>query len=137
MYVYLQDDTDAAAFLESFEIENANQIICTDNAQQMAEIAQEIYSQVSVVLISAIFVLTILIILFILYIVIKSLLVQRKQELGIYKAMGYSNWPAHAANSGKLSSCIRDCSIAIFFVRDDLYALYQPIDFSSSRCNAE
>ena len=100
LYVYLQDDTDAAAFLEGFEAENANQIIRADNAQQMTEIAQEMYLQVSVILISAIFVLTILIMLFILYIVIKSLLVQRKQKLGIYKAMGYSNWQLMLQTAG-------------------------------------
>ena len=32
-----------------------------------------------------------MIVLFVLYIVIKTLLVQRKSELGIYKAIGYSN----------------------------------------------
>ena len=30
--------------------------------------------------------------LFVLYIVIKTLLVQRKRDFGIYKAIGYSNW---------------------------------------------
>ena len=38
-----------------------------------------------------IFALTILIALFVLYIVIKTLLVQSRRDLGIYKAIGYSN----------------------------------------------
>ena len=46
---------------------------------------------ITVVLVVIIFVVTIMIVLFILYIVIKSLLVKRRQELGIYKAMGYTS----------------------------------------------
>ena len=37
------------------------------------------------------YVVTILMVFFILYIIIKSLLVKRRQELGIYKAMGYTS----------------------------------------------
>ena len=46
---------------------------------------------ITVVIVAAIFVVTILIVLFILYIVIKSLLVKRKQELGNHKALGYTS----------------------------------------------
>lgn len=58
----------------------------------MTETTQEMYSGITSIIVIVIFVLTILIALFVLYIVIKTLLVQRKQELGIYKAIGYSNW---------------------------------------------
>ena len=49
------------------------------------------YMGITVVLVALIFTVTILIVLFILYIIIKSLLVKRKQELGIYKSMGYTS----------------------------------------------
>ena len=52
---------------------------------------RKIYSEITSIIVIVIFVVTILIALFVLYIVIKTLLVQRKQELGIYKAIGYSN----------------------------------------------
>jgi len=63
----------------------------TVNAYKLQKEAQDMYMGITVVLVVAIFVVTILIVLFILYIVIKSLLVKRRQELGIYKAMGYTS----------------------------------------------
>lgn len=92
LYVYLGEDADTEGFMEVLEAQQGDQIVKTVNAQQMAKTSQEMYAGIAAVLISVIFVLTMLIVLFVLYIVIKSLLVQRKQELGIYKAMGYSNW---------------------------------------------
>ena len=58
----------------------------------MPQTSQEMFAGLATVIIAAIFVLTILIVLLILYIVMKSLITQRKQEFGIYKAMGYTNW---------------------------------------------
>ena len=66
-------------------------LLKTVNAQSVAEKSREMYAGLAAVLILVIFILTVLIALFILYIVIRSLIVQRKQELGIYKAMGYRN----------------------------------------------
>lgn len=91
VYVYLQEYTDAELFIEEFEEKHADKVASTVNSQQMQKTSQEMFSGITVVLVVAIFVLTLLIVLFVLYIVIKSLLVQRKQELGIYKAIGYSN----------------------------------------------
>lgn len=92
LYVYLTDGAEAAGLIGRFEKEYDSWILKTMDSQKMAQTTQEMYLAISAVLIAVIFVLTLLIVLFILYIVIKSLLVQRKQELGIYKAMGYSNW---------------------------------------------
>lgn len=91
-YVYLQKGENAEDFLEEYTSEYADKIINTVNAEKVAQASQEIYSGITAIIIIAILVLTMLIVLFILYIVIKSLLVQKKQELGIYKAIGYSNW---------------------------------------------
>ena len=49
------------------------------------------YSKLVTLIIVIIFILTILIVLLILYVIIKSQITQRKQEFGIYKAIGYSN----------------------------------------------
>ena len=63
----------------------------TVNSQKLQKEAQDMYMGITVVLVALIFTVTILIVLFILYIIIKSLLVKRKQELGIYKSMGYTS----------------------------------------------
>lgn len=91
LYVYLQEDVDAEAFIEELEAEHGDLLVSSVNSQKMTETSREMYGGITAVIIGVIFALTMLIVLFILYIVIKSLLVQRKQELGIYKAMGYSN----------------------------------------------
>lgn len=92
LYVYLQDKSQTEQVMEEIEEGYGSMIESANNYQKMTKTTQEMYAGITSIVIIVIFILTILIVLFILYIVIKSLLVQRKQELGIYKAMGYSNW---------------------------------------------
>lgn len=92
LYVYLEEDVNAEFFIKDVEKNYSDMIVKSINSQKMTEISQKIYSGITTVIIIAIFTLTMMIVLFILYIVIRSLLVRRKQELGIYKALGYSNW---------------------------------------------
>lgn len=92
LYVYLQDWTDVERYIEEIEESYGDTIFNLVNYQKMTETTQEMYSGITSIIVIVIFVLTILIALLVLYIVIKTLLVQRKQELGIYKAIGYSNW---------------------------------------------
>lgn len=92
LYVYLQDWTDVERYIEEIEESYGDTIFNQVNYKKMTETTQEMYSGITSIIVIVIFVLTILIALFVLYIVIKTLLVQRKQELGIYKAIGYSNW---------------------------------------------
>ena len=91
LYVYLEDGADAGKVIEEIEKRYDEQIVNIVDYQKMTETTREMYSGITSILVGIIFVLTILIVLFVLYIVIKTLLVQRKKELGIYKAIGYSN----------------------------------------------
>lgn len=91
VYVYLEDSTNSEEFAEEYKSEHSDIVADTVNFYKLQQEAQDMYMSITVILVAVIFVVTILIVLFILYIVIKSLLVKRKQELGIYKAMGYTN----------------------------------------------
>lgn len=91
LYVYLQNEPDAENMMEEIEEGYGDKIFNQVNYQKMMKTTQEMYSGITSIIIIVIFILTIWIVLFILYIVINTLLVQRKQELGIYKAIGYSN----------------------------------------------
>lgn len=122
LYVYLGEDADTEGFMEVLEAQQGDQIVKTVNAQQMAKTSQEMYAGIAAVLISVIFVLTMLIVLFVLYIVIKSLLVQRKQELGIYKAMGYSNWQLMMQMAGSFLPV----SVAAVLLSSVLGLVYMP-----------
>lgn len=91
LYIYLKDTADAEKFVETFEKEHSGKITDIVNSQKLQKEAQDMYMGITIILVVLIFAVTVLIVMFILYIVIKSLLVKRRQELGVYKAMGYSN----------------------------------------------
>ena len=91
LYVYLENSENAEKLTKEYKAEYPNLVADTVNAYKLQKEAQDMYMGITVVLVVAIFVVTILIVLFILYIVIKSLLVKRRQELGVYKAMGYTS----------------------------------------------
>ena len=91
LYVYLENAENAEKITKEYKSDYSALVADTVNSYKLQREAQDMYMGITVVLVVAIFVVTILIVLFILYIVIKSLLVKRRQELGIYKSMGYTS----------------------------------------------
>jgi putative ABC transport system permease protein len=91
VYVYLNSGADAGEVAKEYKSRYTELVSDTENAQKMQQETQKLYMGITVALVVLIFAVTVLIVLFILYIVIKSLLVKRRQELGIYKAMGYTS----------------------------------------------
>ena len=91
LYVYLENADNAEKITKEYKSDYAALVTDTVNSYKLQTEAQDMYMGITVVLVVAIFAVTILVVLFILYIVIKSLLVKRRQELGIYKAMGYTS----------------------------------------------
>ena len=91
IYVYLNSSKDAEKFVKEYNNKYSEMISDIVNSQKLQKEAQDMYMGITVVLVVVIFIITILTVLFILYIVVKSLLVKRKQELGIYKALGYTS----------------------------------------------
>ena len=122
LYVYLEEGNEAEVLIEEFEKNHSDLIQKAMNTQEMEKKSQEMFSGITMVLIAVIFVLTMLIVLFILYIVIKSLLVQRKQELGIYKAIGYSNWQLMLQMAGSFLPV----SITAILISSGLALVYMP-----------
>lgn len=122
LYVYLRSDADAAAVADEYKTSYADLVASTIDARNMMEESQKMYMDITVILVVVIFVVTILIVLFILYIVIKSLLVKRRQELGIYKAMGYTSWQLMVQTAGSLLPV----SIAAILLSSVLALCYMP-----------
>ena len=91
LYVYLENPENAEEVVKEYKADYPELLADTINSYKLQKEAQDMYMGITMVLVVAIFVVTILVVLFILYIVIKSLLVKRRQELGIYKAMGYTS----------------------------------------------
>lgn len=88
LYVYLEN---AEKITKEYKSDYSALVADTVNSYKLQTEAQDMYMGITVVLVVSICAVTILVVLFILYIVIKSLLVKRRQELGIYKAMGYTS----------------------------------------------
>lgn len=132
LYVYLGSDVDAAAFAESCEAENPDLVAGTINARKMMEESQKMYMDITVILVVVIFVVTILIVTFILYIVIKSLLVKRRQELGIYKAMGYTSTQLMVQTAGSFlpvsaAAILLSSVLALFYMPGIFGVIFQAL----------
>lgn len=91
LYLYLKENVDVEQFLGDLKEEYAVDIINAVNYDKMNSVSQDMYQGLVEGIIVVIFIVTVLMVLLILYMIIKSLIVRRKQEFGIYKAMGYSN----------------------------------------------
>lgn len=122
IYVYLHSDANAAAVAKGYKTSHADLVAGTIDARKMMEESQKMYMDITVILVVVIFVVTILIVLFILYIVIKSLMVKRRQELGIYKAMGYTSWQLMVQTAGSFLPV----SIAAILLSSALALCYMP-----------
>ena len=102
LYVYLNDGTDADEFIEKAESACGREIVSSVNAAKKQSEAQSMYTSIVNVVIVVIFVVTALIVLLILYVIIRSMITQRRQEFGVYKAIGYSGKQLIAQTVGSL-----------------------------------
>lgn len=89
-YLYVADDLTSEIYnkIESLYSERITDVI---NYKKVSEETESMYSQLVTGVSIAILVISIIIMLLILYIIIHAQLLQQRQELGIYKALGYSN----------------------------------------------
>lgn len=122
-YIYLNEGESVSRFLKEYQDDKADMIKKSVNQQKTNEKSQETFSGLVTIIIAVIFVLTILIILFILYIVMKALITKRKKELGIYKAIGYSNWQLII----KITGNILPASILAILSSALLALIYMPV----------
>ncbi len=121
LYVYLADFEDAEKITKEYKSEYPDLVADSVNAYKLQKEAQDMYMGITVVIVAAIFTVTILIVLFILYIVIKSLLVKRKQELGIYKSLGYTSTQLILQTAGSflpvsIAATLLSSALAIFYM---------------------
>lgn len=122
LYLYLENGIDVEEYMKELEEDYGEMIANQVNCYKMTKTTQEMYSGITSILVMVIFALTILIALFVLYVVIKTILVQRKQELGIYKAIGYSNWQLTV----QLLGSVLPSSVLAILVSSGLGLLYLP-----------
>ena len=88
--VYLYNkNTDA--FINEYE-ENQGAILKSSvNYEQMSENSRMMYTGIVSVIVMILFVISVLMVLLVMYVIINSMISRRRQEFGIYKAIGYTN----------------------------------------------
>ena len=91
LYVYLSDDVNIENWIDEANNDYEMDILQAVNYVKMMEQTSDMYSGVVKIAVIAVMIFTTLIIFLILYVIVKSIIVKSKQELGIYKAMGYSS----------------------------------------------
>lgn len=91
MYIYLENEDNAEEFINQLKNKYNDDIISTMNYAKSTESATTMYVSLISIICIIIIVITLLLIYLILYIVISSIIMKRKQELGIFKAIGYGN----------------------------------------------
>jgi len=91
MYIYLDNENNTKEFISLLDSEYGSDIISTINYVESMDSAMNMYVLLISVICIVIIVITLLLIYLILYILISSIITKRKQELGIFKAIGYEN----------------------------------------------
>ena len=88
--VYLYNKN-ADEFINEYE-ENRDAIIKSSvNFEQMSENGRMMYTGIVSVIVMILFVISVLMVLLVMYVIINSMISRRRQEFGIYKAIGYTN----------------------------------------------
>ena len=88
--VYLHDKN-AEAFIEEYEETYDTLIASSVNYEQLSENGQTMYAGIVSVVAAGLFVISVLMVLLVLYVIIHSMITRRRQEFGIYKAIGYTS----------------------------------------------
>ncbi|MDE7133120.1 MAG: ABC transporter permease [Lachnospiraceae bacterium] len=88
--VYLYDKN-AEEFINEYEENHDALIKSSVNFEQMSENGQVMYTGIVSVIVIILFVISVLMVLLVMYVIINSMISRRRQEFGIYKAIGYTN----------------------------------------------
>lgn len=91
LYVYLNNDDLSSDFIDKAKEDFKDEIEGTVNYVESMNSATTMYVSLVSMSCIVIIIITVLLIYLILYILISSIILKRKQELGIFKAIGYKN----------------------------------------------
>lgn len=91
LYVYLNNEDLSGDFIDKAKAEFGDEILGTVDYVESMNSASTMYVSLVSIICIVIIVVTIILIYLILYILISSIILKKKQELGIFKAIGYKN----------------------------------------------
>ena len=88
IYLY---NKNAGEFINEYEENHDALIKSSVNFEQMSENGRMMYTSIVSVIVIILFVISVLMVLLVMYVIINSMISRRRQEFGIYKAIGYTN----------------------------------------------
>lgn len=91
MYIYLENEDKSEKFINEINDKYESDIISTVNYAKSMDSAMDMYVSLISIICIVMIVITLLLVYLILYILISSIITKRRQELGIFKAIGYEN----------------------------------------------
>jgi Predicted ABC-type transport system involved in lysophospholipase L1 biosynthesis, permease component len=92
IYVYLEDNTKTADFIKYVEKEHSDVLSNSTNIQELMEAQLGVYGTIFSAVAFAILGVTILVIIIVLYLMLKTVILRRRRELGIQKALGFTTF---------------------------------------------
>lgn len=88
--VYLHDEK-AEAFIEEYAEAHDALIASSINYEQLSENGRTMYASIVSAVVAVLSIVSVLLVLLVLYVIIHSMISRRRQEFGIYKAIGYTS----------------------------------------------
>ncbi|MCM1058526.1 MAG: ABC transporter permease [Firmicutes bacterium] len=88
VYLYAEN---ADEFIHEYEENHGALIQASVNFEQLSKNSKTLYTGIVSVIVIILFVISVLMVLLVMYVIINSMISRRRQEFGIYKAIGYTN----------------------------------------------
>ena len=88
--VYLHD-TSTGEFIAEYEDNHSELVASSVNYEQLSENGRKMYAGIVSAVTAVLFMISVLMVLLVLYVIIHSMISRRRQEFGIYKAIGYTS----------------------------------------------
>lgn len=113
--VYLKEKG-AERFIEDYENGHGERIVSSLNFEKLNESGTKLYAGIVSVVTVIMLIISTLVVLLVMYVIINSLLTRRRQEFGIYKAIGWSSRQLIAQNAASFLPAVGIASVLSVFL---------------------
>ncbi|MDQ0362052.1 ABC transporter permease [Breznakia pachnodae] len=90
-YIYVKDGVNTEKLVDKIEVQHKGELTKVINYEKLTQTTNDMYITAIKAVMIVIVLIIMLIIWLVLFMVIRSLIIQQRKELGIYKAIGYTN----------------------------------------------
>jgi putative ABC transport system permease protein len=90
IYVYLTDNAKSAEFIDAIDANFAKELESTINIKELMDVQLSMYGDIFFAVAVVLVAVTALVIFLVLYLMLKTVILRRRRELGIQKALGFT-----------------------------------------------